>query len=100
MNKTLTLLGFASKARKLSYGLNASKESAKNGKSKLLIVCSDISEKSKKEIVFFSEKYKIPFKVLKETMQELSVAVGKECGIVSVNDAEFCKSIKAQEEQE
>ena len=99
MSKMLTLLGFASKAGKLSFGMNAAISSAKANKAKLLIVCSDVSDKSKKEVGFYSEKYKLPLRETNKTIREISAAVGKQCGIISVNDKGFCESILAQEEQ-
>ncbi len=98
-DKTLTLLGFASKAGKLSYGFNKAVGCAKNGKAKLLICAFDISDKSKKELTFYSQKYNLPFWVLDTDSQTLSSAIGNRCGVVSVNDTGFCKSIIAQEEK-
>ena len=59
MNKVLTLLGFASKAGKLSYGFDAVRTSLSQKKSKLLLLANDISQKSKKEILFFGNKYNV-----------------------------------------
>ncbi len=59
MNKILTLLGFASKAGKLSFGMNDTKTSLDKSKSKLIIVANDVSPKSQKEIKFFSAKKQI-----------------------------------------
>ena len=94
-NKILTLLGFASKAGKLSYGQAASFEAISKRKTKLLVVASNISAKSQKELKFYAEKNKIPFLILEETgITELSNAVGRSCGAVSVNDDSFADAIK------
>lgn len=92
-NKLLTLLGFASKARKLSFGMDGSLYSVKRGDSFLALTASDISDKSKKEVRFFSYKNNIPFIVIDLTIEELSHAVGKKTGIISVNDKGFASSI-------
>ncbi|MBQ8203539.1 MAG: hypothetical protein IJZ75_04590 [Clostridia bacterium] len=93
-NKLLTLLGFASKSGNLSYGLGASKASVMAGKSKLLIVCSDISEKSLKEVNFHGEKYNVKVKVLQNTDTfTVTNAVGRKCGILSVNNSSFADAI-------
>lgn len=93
-SKILTLLGFASKAQKLSFGAAASSQTVKSGKSKLIVISSDISEKSKKEIRFLSDKYGINSIVL-DTVSTitLSNAVGRNCGILSINDSSFASAI-------
>ncbi|MCQ2454555.1 MAG: ribosomal L7Ae/L30e/S12e/Gadd45 family protein [Clostridia bacterium] len=93
-SKILTLLGFASKAARLSYGAAASSESIKNGKAKLIIVGCDISEKSAKEIRFLSDKYSVDAIFPKDiTTITISNAVGRNCGILSVNDDLFASAI-------
>lgn len=88
------MLGFASKAGKLSYGQAASLEAIKKRKTKLLVVASDISAKSQKELKFYADKNKIPYLVLQETgIIELTNAVGRSCGAVSVNDDSFADTI-------
>lgn len=96
MNKVLTLLGFASKAGKLSYGFDAVRTSLSQKKSKLLLLANDISQKSKKEILFFGNKYNVRVIDLEQIdMQTLSHAVGRKCGIISVNDESFTSGLLA-----
>ena len=45
-SKALTLLGFASKAGKLSFGADAALKSLKEKKAKLIVAACDVSEKS------------------------------------------------------
>lgn len=90
MNKVLSLLGFASKAGKLSYGFDASYTALTHKKSKLLLIANDVSPKSQKEVFFFGEKFKTTVIVLKDFDKEtLSHAIGHKCGILSVNDTAF-----------
>ncbi|MCQ2477598.1 MAG: ribosomal L7Ae/L30e/S12e/Gadd45 family protein [Clostridia bacterium] len=93
-DKILTLLGFASKAGKLSYGFDKTLLSLKSKKSFLIIVSSDVSEKSKKEISFYAKKHKtkVLFSDLFDT-EELTKAVGRVCATVSVNDNSFADAI-------
>lgn len=89
-NKILTLLGFASKAGKLSYGMDASVISIKSGKAKQVIAACDVSDKSKKEITFFAEKYFVRVTILNDfDIKTVSDAVGRKCGIISINDSGF-----------
>lgn len=92
-NKTLTLLGFAAKAGKLAYGADASLISLKKKKSYLIIVACDLSEKSRKEINFYAEKYNVKVITLTVDKETLSKAVGRKCGIISVNEKGFAMSI-------
>lgn len=95
MNKKVcSLLGFAAKAGRLSYGMAAAMESLKTGKSQLIVIASDISAKSKKETAFFAQKVGVTYKVLEDfDIETVSDAVGRQCGILSVNDSGFADAI-------
>lgn len=93
-NKVLTLLGFASKAGKLSYGTQKTLESLKKGVAKLIVSATDLSDKTKKELMFFAENEKIDVVILEDvTAEQLSAAVGRNCGTVCVNDTGFADAI-------
>ena len=101
MNKTKTqsLLGFAAKAGKLSYGTHASTFAIESGRAKMVVVACDISQKTVKEIKFKAAKQNIPVIMLSDTTtQTLSHTVGKTCGIITVNDQGFADAITKQEE--
>ncbi len=91
-SKTLTLLGFAAKAGKLSFGMDSVKTAVKQGKSRLIVVSIDISAKSLKEVKFLAAD-NIQVLIIDVNMETLSHAVGKKCGIISVNDKGFKESI-------
>ena len=94
MNKVLGLLGFASKAGKLSYGFDAVHTALSQKKSKLLLIANDVAPKSQKQVLFFGDKFKTKTIVLDECdMQTLSHAVGRKCGIISVNDDSFSQGL-------
>lgn len=96
-NKILTLLGFAAKAGKLSYGMDAALKSLKSNKSRLVVSASDVSLKSQKEALFFARKNSVDFLVLEGfNITAVSGAVGHRCGIISVNDSGFADALKAQ----
>ncbi len=94
-NKILTLLGFAAKAGKLSYGMDMSRLAVKTGKSFLVVCAFDVSEKSKKEIGFHTHNKNVPFIVLDDvSIETVSKSVGRKCGIISVNDKSFAEAIE------
>lgn len=86
----LSYLGLARKAGKLSVGFAASKEACLKRKAKFVCVASDISEKSEKEIRYFSggkcQVERIPY-----TIDEVSKSIGTKAGIVAVCDDGFAK---------
>ena len=101
MNKILSLLGFAAKAGRLSFGYEAAVSSVKSRKACLVVTTEDISQKSRKEIVFFCGKADIKSLVLEGiSIKDVSDAVGRKCGIISVNDSGFADAlIKALEQR-
>ena len=93
-NKTLALLGFAAKARKLSFGTHATTFAITSKKAKLVCAAEDISEKSVKELKFNANKVGIPVIILKGISSEtISQRIGKRCGILAVNDDGFAKAL-------
>lgn len=93
-SKILTLLGFVSKAGKLSYGMNATLTALKGGKAQVVIAAMDTSAKSKKELIFHAEKYGVKNIVLESvSAEQLSHAVGRRCSIISVNEQGFAEAI-------
>ena len=94
-NKILALLGFAAKAGKLSFGAAAAQSSMYSGKAKLAVVSHEISPKTQKEMNFHSNKCNIELMVLDDIdIITLSVAVGRKCGVLSVNDSSFAEAIR------
>ena len=74
--------------------MNDSRTSINKGKSKLIVVASDVSEKSQKEIKFSSSNKDIKVITLEDiTIETVSDAVGRKCGIISVNDSGFADAI-------
>lgn len=89
-NKMLTLLGFAAKAGRLSFGMDAASDAVKSGKACLAVAAENVSEKSQKETAFFARKGNIRFLVLKGfDIDAVSHAVGRRCGIITINDSGF-----------
>lgn len=93
-NKLLSLLGFATKARKLSFGASAAKTAIQSGKARLVVISFEISPKSQKEIFFHAEKQGVKTMLLDDIdIITLSNAVGRKCGVLSVNDSSFAEAI-------
>ena len=93
-NPALALLGFAAKARKLSFGTHATMFALESKKARLVCAAEDISPKSVKELKFKASNTNVPVIILKYTnMETLSKTVGKNCGILAVNDDGFAQAL-------
>lgn len=96
-DRVRTLLGFAAKAGKLSFGFAASLKSAERRKAVIILTASDLSEKSRKEIVFHAGKTGTEvISVPGADMEAFTQAVGRKCGIIAVNEAGFAQSLKEE----
>lgn len=74
--------------------MSKASESVKSNKSRFLICASDVSDKSKKEIAFLAHNKNLNLHTFCDvTIDELSAAVGRKCGIISVNDNGFAQAI-------
>ena len=74
-NKVYSLLGFAARSRNLIVGYDAVIECIERKKAYVIIVALDASEKTKKNIKFFCEKYNVKMYVY-GMKDELSHAIG------------------------
>ena len=92
-DKVLSLLGFASKSANLSFGMDSAKENLKKGKTKLILVAADISEKSLKEVSFFASKQNVKVISVVYSSDTLASATGRKGGILSVNDEGFANAL-------
>lgn len=94
--KILSLLGFAAKAGKLSYGFEAATGAVETKKSFLVLTASDISAKTRKEIIYYADRNQVMHIALKGIdIKTLSDAVGRKCGIISVNNSGFANTCKS-----
>ncbi len=86
------LIGLARRAGALSYGTEGCIKDLKTKKSELIIMSSDISEKTKKEIIFSSDNVDILLSDI--TKEELGKIIGtRPTAVISVNDSNFKKGI-------
>ena len=89
-DKVKALLGFASKSGSLCYGFSDVTQALKKGKVNGVFFACDVSEKSRKEILFYSQKYGVKAYELKGIdMSTLGGAVGRKCSVVGLNNDSF-----------
>lgn len=93
MNDFCQFLGICRKAGKLIYGTESVKKSLAENKAKLILISSNISEKTEKELNFFAKKNNIPVVRTGFNTNELSKATGTVAGVFAVIDSGFAKRI-------
>ncbi len=103
MTKVLGLLGLAKKAGRIVSGETACKEAVRYGSSHLIILATDISPNTFKNITDSCKYYEVPYYSLFDK-KTLGNAVGNDFNaVVSVNDEGFAngilKHIKANNEE-
>lgn len=85
-NKLLGLLGICAKAGKVTSGADACLEDMKNKKINLIILAEDASEKTKKNYIYYGNKYNVPV-VITNTTDDLSKSIGKKNrAIIGIKD--------------
>lgn len=89
MNKQLGNLGLCRKAGCLILGFDAVKKAAQQGEAKLLLCTADISEKTKKEVRFFSDRYQILMREIPFNMEQVQDVIGKRIGVLAVTSENF-----------
>lgn len=79
-NKVLSLIGFATKARKITFGTELTVGTVRKGKKGgvyLMLYASNASENTKKRVIDCGAYHKVPVKELAETSDELARMTGK-----------------------
>lgn len=89
MNKIINLLTICRKAGKLTMGFDASKEALAALKMHLIILASDISPKTEKEIRFFADKSDCTVIKTDITIEEFHFGLGKKVGVLGICDPGF-----------
>lgn len=88
-------LGLCKKAGKLTIGLDPVKSSIALGECRLVVLASDISAHTEKEVRFIAGRFNKKVIKLKQTKDEISYSLGKLAAVVSINDEGFAKKIRS-----
>mgnify|MGYP000891906902 CR=1 FL=1 len=93
MDKLVSAISLCRKAGKLKMGTEAVKEQISEGNAKLVLTASDLADRSKRQIRFVCDQYKLPVAAIPYTMENLSVVTGKKYGILAICDEGFAEMI-------
>lgn len=93
--KIINFLGLCKKAGKLSCGHDASFDSLKTGKAKLILLTSDASERLVNEFKRSSqfEDRNVPLIILEITSEEIEYGLGRKTAVFAVNDSGFATKL-------
>ncbi|MBQ1507490.1 MAG: ribosomal L7Ae/L30e/S12e/Gadd45 family protein [Ruminococcus sp.] len=92
-DRLLSFLGLCLRAKKLVIGAEISAKSAQEGKSKLILYADDFSPNSLKKLLAAAQQYGVRAMSVHRTKQELSLALGRLSGAISVEDEGFAKKL-------
>ena len=92
-NPLLSFLGITRKSGNVVFGMDSVKKEILNGKICLLVVTSDISENSFKEISKTANLYNVEILKSDCTKYDIESATGKYSAIMGISDKNFSKKI-------
>lgn len=91
MSKLMNLLTICRKAGQLELGFDPMKEALSGGKAQAVIIASDISAKTEKEVRFFADKKKVPAVKSEITIEDAYRGLGKKAGIFTICGSGFAE---------
>ncbi|MCM1024293.1 MAG: ribosomal L7Ae/L30e/S12e/Gadd45 family protein [Prevotella sp.] len=83
-DKLFGLLTICRKAGQLALGFDPMKEALDGGRARAVLTAADISPKTEKEVRFFADKRGVPVRKTEMTLEEISRALGKKAGVLTV----------------
>ena len=103
-SKTVSLIGFATKARKITFGTELTVGTVRKGKKNgvyLMLCASDASDNTKKRVRDCGAYHHVPVMELKETAMEIARLTGKlhPIAVMGIADEGFASAIAKSLEQ-
>lgn len=92
-DRLLSFLGLCKRAGYLISGAQTVEKAINEGKAKLTLYASDVSENSLKGVLNAAGQHGVAARRLPRTKDELSLALGKHCGIICTTDTGFASKL-------
>lgn len=92
-DRLLSFLGLCKRAGCLVSGAETVTRTVREGKALLVLYAADTSENSLRSVRGAAEEKQINMRALRCSKEELSLALGKHCGIVCITDRGFAGKI-------
>lgn len=93
-DRILSLLGLCRRAGKLIIGADPSIDSVNKGRAKLLLYANDFSKNSLKPVLTAAHESNTKILGINRTKEEISLSVGKLCGVLAVEDKGFADKLE------
>ena len=93
--KCRNLLTICRKAGKLEAGFARAKDAIQGGYAACILLTADLSEKSRKEVLYFAEKQHVPVVQTNWEMAEVRLLFGQRAGILTICETGFAQRIQA-----
>jgi ribosomal protein L7Ae-like RNA K-turn-binding protein len=94
-NKLLHLLGIARRAGRLASGSEAVREAIRRHRAVLVLLASDLSPRTVSGITRSAEQAGVKIQCMRVTMEQMGLAIGKNAGVIAVNDRGFANKLLA-----
>lgn len=91
--RLMNLLGIARRAGRLELGSAAAKDAVRKRRAKLLLLSSDLSERTTEGMRGEAERAGVRAVALSAGMDEVEFALGRRTGIIAVSDEGFAKAL-------
>lgn len=92
-DKLFGLLSICRKSGRMTFGFDMSKEATEKGRAELILLASDISPKTEKEVRFFAKNTKVIKTACK--IDDFFYGIGKKVGVVAVCDKGFAEKTES-----
>ena len=92
--KCRNLLTICRKAGKLEAGFARAKDAIQGGYAACILLTADLSEKSRKEVLYFAEKQHVPVVQTDWEMAEVRLLFGQRAGILTICETGFAQRIQ------
>lgn len=93
-DRLLSFLGLCRRAKKLVIGAQVTVESVQKGRSRLVLYAFDASENSLKPVLAAAKESGVEALEIQRSKEELSLALGRLCAVLSVEDQGFAAKLR------
>lgn len=93
-DKILGLLTLCRKSGRIALGFDSVKDSIAASKARLILLASDTSAKTEKEVRFFADKNDTEVQRTHISIDEISFKLGKRAAVIAVCDDGFADGIR------
>ena len=94
MKELSGLFSLCRKAGRLQYGFDTVVQSVKRREARLVVVSRALSDKTQKEIAFFTAQAQVETITTSLSLEEMDFLLGKRTGIIAILDAGFARRVK------